>query len=213
MGLLHIIGGLFSSAGRAIAGVASSAWQGIKSVFHFAAGVFDLVGGAWDWMLNGVTWLGDNLVGALARLLHLLEWLALHAIPEGLSWVFREGVRWARAAVHAARHAVEVALHTAVRFLHLAIRTVEHWARSAVRLIWHTLSSVWNWIETAGRKLWEVVMHPARLAAWLGGHVIDPLIRWLISNGAALVVFLVRLMAREAGAIAGTIEDALAKLI
>lgn len=213
MGLLRAIGGLFSSAGHAIAGVAHSAWQGIKSVFHFAAGVFNLVGGAWSWMLNGISWLGDTLIGALARLLHLLEWIALHAIPEGLSWAFKKAIAWARVAVKDVERALSTLIRSVLHFLLGVIRSVEHWVKGALRSVWHTLSAAWNWIENAGRKLYDLVMHPERLAAWLGGHVLVPLLKWLLGNGAALIVWLFRVAAREAPEVAHVVEDALAKLI
>lgn len=213
MGLLRAIGGLFSSAGHAIAGLAHAAWQGVKSVFHFAATVFDFVGGAWSWMVNGLGWLGDNLIGGLARLLHLLEWLALHAIPEGLAWVFKKAIGWAKAAIHTLGHELTLALRTVTRFLTGLIRTVEHWAKRAVGLVWHTLAGVFNWVERVGKKVADLVLHPERLAAWLGGHVVIPVIRWALSSSAFIIVWLFKSALRMLPTLAHTLEEALEKLL
>jgi hypothetical protein len=185
----------------------------VRSVLIFASTVFDLVGGAWDWMVNGIGWLGNNLVGAIARLLHLLEWLALHAIPEGLSWVFNKAVGWAKRAVHDARRFLEGALHQLASWAAGELHKLTHWVTSEAARIWRTLTSVWNFIEHTAKRAIDLVLHPDKLAAWVAGAIVLPVLKWLISSSAGVIVWLARRAISLMPELAHTLEDALAKLI
>jgi phage-related protein len=213
VGVLEAIGGFFSGAAEAVAGGAKAVWNAAKSVYLFASSVFDKVGGAWDWMVNGVAWLGDNLIGVAARTLHILEHLFGQVIPEAAAWAIRQAVHWASGAIHAAQHFLEGVVHTLGHFILGVVHTLEHWARDAVRAVWHTLSQAWNFIETVGKRVAAIVLHPERLVAWILPALIEPLLRFLISVSAAIVVWFVRLTVSLLPRIARTLEDALAKLI
>lgn len=213
MGLLETVAGWFSSAGNAIAGVANSAYKAVKGVFAFASGIFHDVGGAWDWMVNGLGWLGDNVIGGFARVLHLLEWLALHAIPEGLSWVYTKLYSWARAAIHAAEHALTVALDAVHRVLDTAIHALENWARSAVKWIEGLLLPLWHWVENTAKRAVDLVLHPERLVAWILADLVLPLVKWLIQQSAPIIVWMAKAARSVLPELAHTIEDALEKLV
>ena len=213
MGVLKAVGGFFSGAASAIAGGATAVYNAIKLVWHFAAEVFSLVGGAWDWMVNGVGWIGDNLIGFAARVLHGLEWLLLHVIPEGLKWLFAKAVRFTRVAVATVEHALSVALGAAVRWARGALNTLEHWARAAVRWLTRIAGEAWSFVENVGKRIAALVLHPERLVAWILGALVLPLLRFFIEASAPLLVWLFRAFVRESAAFAHTLEDVLSKVI
>lgn len=213
MGILEAIGGFFSGAAGTISDLAGKAWQAIKSVYLFAAGVFDLVGGAWDWMVNGIGWLGDNLIGGLARILHLLEWLALHAIPEGLSWAITSAVRWAKARLSAAEHFLEGLVRTLGRWTLGELRRLWRDLTADLRAVWHTLTSVWNFIEHTARRAVALVLHPERLVQWILASLVLPLLRFMLEASAPILTWLFKRFRAEAVAFAHTLEDVLAKVI
>lgn len=213
MGFLKAVGGFFTGAASAIAGGASAVFDAVKALYHLAVGVFDLVGGAWDWMVNGLGWLGNNLIGGMARLLHLLEWVALHAIPEGLAWAFHQGVRFARKAVHDALTFALAALHTVEHWTVGQLAHLWHWATSETRRLWGVVTSVWNWIERTARHAVNLVLHPDRLAAWILGSLVLPLARFAIESSAPIIVWAFKRASTLMPALAHTLEDALAKLI
>lgn len=213
MGFLEAVGGFFTGAAETIAGGAKAVYNAAKSVYLFASEVFDRVGGAWDWMLNGLSWIGDNLVGLAARVWHLLEWLALHALPEGLSWAFTQAARFARRAVHVAQTFLEGLVHAVAHWVLGELRRLWHWIEGEARRIWHTLAEAWNFVETVGKRTADLVLHPDKLVAWIIGALVLPLVRWLISFSAPIVVWLVKRAVSLMPQIAHTIEDALAKLI
>lgn len=213
MGILNAIGGLFSGAVKSVEDLASKAWDAVKSVFLFTAGIFDLVGGAWQWMVNGIGWLGDNLIGAAARVLHLLEWLALQALPEGLHWALTKAVGWARTLVHDARTFLEHLIHGLIGWLHGLINTLRKWATDAFRYVWNTLSQAWHFIETAGKRVADLVLHPEKLVKWILAALIWPLVEWMIKESAALIVWLAKRATGVMHDLAHTLEDALSKIV
>jgi hypothetical protein len=182
-------------------------------VLAFASGIFALVGGAWDWMVNGVQWIGENLVGAIARTLRLLEWLALHAIPEGLSWALGEAVGFARRAARAVEHAAAAALGAALHFLLGTLNTLKAWALRAVHLVLGIANRAWSWIAHAGARIWNLLSRPERLVGWMLAALVLPLVRFLIESGGVVLRWLLGAFAREAGAFAHMLEDVLSKLI
>lgn len=213
MGIINAIGGFFSGVASGVSDLAGKVWGAIRSLAHVAGEVFHLVGGAWDWVFNGLGWLGNNIIGGLARVLHLIEWLALHAIPEGLGWVLGQAVSWAKRALHDLSGWVKGALSQVTRWAEHALHTLESWARSAVRDVWHTLSAAWHFIETVGKRVADLVLHPDRLVAWFLAALIVPLLRALLKLSAGILVWFIRLAVSLLPAVASTLEDVLAKLL
>lgn len=213
MGVLEAIGGFFSGVAGTVGDLAGKAWSAIKSVYLFAAGVFDFVGGAWDWMVNGLGWLGDNLIGGLARLLHLLEWLVLHAIPEGLQWAIASAIRWAKERLHSAVSWLEGLIHTLGKWALGQIRRVWHELTSSIRHVWQTLTRAWDFIETVGRRAVDLVLHPEKLVKWILAALVLPLLRYLLERSSSVIAWLFRSFRGEAVAFAHVLEDVLSKVI
>jgi hypothetical protein len=213
VGVLEAVGGLISSGWNTLKGAGEVVWTAVKSVYNFAAGIFSLVGAAWDWMVNGVGWLGDNLIGAAARILHTLEWVTLHMIPRAVAWAIGKAVRWAEHAVKTLEHYLLGALRAAEHWLLGALHTLEHWAKGAINQLWHPVRDLWNWFTKLARHAVDLVLHPDRLAAWLVGALVLPLLKWLLARSAPIIVWLVKGAAGLLPTLARTLEDALAKLI
>lgn len=213
MGFIEAVGGWFVGAAKTVAGGAEAVYGAIKSVYSFSTGIFDAVKGAWAWVVNGLKWLGDTAVGALARVLHLLEWLALHAIPEGLAWVVGTVERWATGVIHLAEHVLKVIIGAVRKALEAALHQLESWARAAVKWLTKIAGEAWQFVETTGKRVADLVLHPDKLAAWLVGALVLPLLRFLIESSAGVIAWLLRAFVREAGAFAKTLEDVLSKVV
>lgn len=213
MGFLEAVGGFFTGVGNSIAGVASSAWGAVKAVFHFFLRLGDLVGGAWDWMVNGIEWLGDRVWHALVTVGDYLVWTITTAIPEAAKWAFGKAWGLARAGIHFAEHAAAVALHAVTRFLTGLIHTLRSWAEHAFHFVLRIASDAWRWVERAGKWVYNLVSHPARLADWLAGAIVLPILRFLISFGAPVIVWLIKRATSILPAIVHLLEDALARVV
>lgn len=213
MGILEAIGGLVSeAAGDALSGV-KALWQGIKSVFGFAGSIFSLVGGAWTWMVNGIQWIGTNLLGWAAVVFNLLKWLIDHALPEAVAWVYRHTIEWALVELAKLWHKVEHAVKAAVRWAEGELHRIEHSIEADVKSIWRTLSAAWHWVEHTGQTIAHYIEHPETLAQLLWNHLTWPLLKWVAQRAVALLVHFARLAVQNLGVLGPIFEDALDKLL
>lgn len=213
MAILEALASVFGAAVHGIADLAAKVWNAIRSVYVFASTVFDLVGTAWDWMINGLGWLGDNIVGLAARVWHLVEHVALVIIPNAVRWALGHAIKWAAAAVAEAKHLLNVAINEARRFLHGLINELRSWAVTAFHFVLGLAHAAGHWISTAGAFLWRVVSRPERLVQWILGALVLPLLRFLIEASAPILALLFRAFRREAVAFAHTLEDVLHRLL
>jgi hypothetical protein len=211
--ILKALGAFFGGGVKLVEDLAEKTWGAVRSVFLFASGIFGAVGEAWDWMVNGLDWLGEQLISALTASWHLLEWLTLHAIPEALRWAVGLAEHEAAVALHLAREAFDATLGAAVKWARHELDALTSWVTSEARRIWATLSTAWNWIETTGKKVGELWLHPERLADWLVASLVIPLLKFLISTAGAVIVWLFKRAATLMPELASTIEDALHDLI
>lgn len=193
--------------------VIDAAKHAARWVLHFVTAIFDLVGGAWNWMYNGLGWLGDNVIGFASRVLHLLEHVVLHIIPEAIGWLTGTLIRWAKAAIEYAKRKVEDALNKAKRFLLGLVNTLSHWAHAAVKFVEGVANKAWGWVTKAGKFLYDLVSHPDRLVAWILGALVVPLVKFFIERSGWLVLLLLRAFEREAVAFASMLEGVLARII
>jgi phage-related protein len=210
IGALNAVWGAITGGVSAVVGAAKEA---VEAVFRFAAGVFDLVSGAWDWMVNGIGWLGDNLIGALARLLHLAEWILGTVIPHAFSTAFNDAVRWATGAIHTAGNALKHAFTTALHVAEGAINTVLHGLGQAFSWAKHQIVGAVNWIENAGKRVADLVLHPDKIVRWILAALILPLVRFFIEQSAWLVLWLLKAFTRESAAFGAMLESVLVKLL
>lgn len=210
---LSDIGGFFSGIFRGVGDLASSVWSAIKSVWSFFATLADLLSGAWDWMVNGVEWLGAQTLGGLADAVGAVGWILLHGIPDAAGWVLHILYAELRVVLHDAEAFASDSLHVVERFLVGAINVVSRFAHD----VWRTLSAAVNsalaWIGRAGTWLWGVVSHPDRLARW----VLAPLAKLMVREWAFFARLLAALfpsaISRTMAQIVGTTEQWLAKLL
>jgi hypothetical protein len=213
VGLLEAVGGLVSAAaGDAVKGV-QALWQGIKSVYSFASTIFDLVGDAWSWMVHGIQWLGEQVLGFAAVVLNLFRWVIDVGLPGAAGWAFTHAIEWAKAAVHTAVHAASVAFDDAKAWLLGEIRKVWHELTSDIKAVWGKLTGVWSWLEHEGRRAVSLILHPEALARHLLSAITAPLLRWVLERAPALLVWAAKTSLGLLGEIGPVIEDALEKLL
>jgi hypothetical protein len=213
VGVLEAIGGLFGSVAGGIADLAKKVWEGVRAVYNFAATVFDLVGGADHVVAQPGQAVHHEVPGAAARVLHLLEWVTLHMIPRAVAFAISHAIGWARGAVHEAKHWLEGRINEVGSWARRELHKLLADLRAGFRAIWKPLADAWSWVEHTGKAIAHLLAKPERLAAWLVGALVLPLLQFLIRSSAGILALLFRAFRREAGEFAHTLEAVLAKLI
>lgn len=193
--------------------VVRTIWQAIKGVGDFFGRINELVTSAWDWVVNGVEWLGSRAVWAAGATFNVLTWLTTRWVPMAAHWALGKAVAYAIGAFNQLEKWVTGLLDGAVRWLKGAIRTVEDWAKSAFRFITGELGKVLKWIAAAGGYVFGILAHPDRLVAWIIPDLLVPLIKFIVSNSAPVIRWLIGAFVHLAPELATTLEDALAKIL
>jgi phage-related protein len=213
MGLLEAVGSLISGAAGDIKGLINGVWQGVKSVYSFIVTITDLVGDAWDWMVNGLSWLGTNILDWAGVVYNLIRWIIVHGLPDAAAYVYTKAVLWAKAAVKDVERALTGLVHTVEHALSSVISDLKRYTIDAVRDVWRTLTDAWNWIEKTGKAAVNLVEHPALLVEHIIAGASEALLKWLLSQLVRLTVWVWKTTISLLGDIAPIVEDALTKVI
>ena len=81
MSIFDTVAGWFTSAANGIADLANKAWGSIRSVWNFLVHIAGILSGAWDWMVNGVTWFTSQVSGWAAQVFAFSWHVLTNAIP------------------------------------------------------------------------------------------------------------------------------------
>lgn len=213
MSLFSDLSGWFSGAVNGVADLATRAWGAIRTVWHVFGQITLLVSGAWNWMVNGVGWLGDQIGGFCAAVYGAVRHILLEAIPEAAGWALKRAVGWARALAadveRWARGAVKALSSWALK----EVRSIWSWITKAVGLLTRDVRKAWNWITQTGRRATELVLHPDRLAAWVLRALIVPLVKWVLTSSAPVLVWLLRGARNHGLQLAHVVEEILHDLV
>lgn len=213
MSLFGTVAAWFSGAVNGVVDLAKRAWGAIHTVWHVFGTLAALVGQAWDWMVNGVEWLGSQAAefaeAASAAVWHILT----HVIPEAATWALRRAVGWVIKEAGRIFHWATGLFHTVISWATRELRKVWTWITGAVRVLTHDLRKAWNWITNTAMKAVDLVLHPERLVKWILGHLVTPLLLWMIRSSAPVLVYLLRGFRSHANDFMHTIEDILHDLI
>ena len=213
MSVLGDVGKFFTGIGRDIAAVASAAWNGLKAAWSFLRHVGGILNGAWDWMVNGVTWFSSQISDWAAAVFTLAWHTLTNVIPGAVTWIFRQATKWAATAINAVegvlRGLIKNVITWAGRELNKLANTARGWFTGLVKFVTGPI----NWVLKTGTKIASLVLHPEALVKWILGALIVPLILWVLRSSANVIVWLVRSMVQRDSEIAHVIEDVLAKVI
>lgn len=213
MSIFDDIGHFFSGAISTVGDLASKVWHAIAGVWAFLVRVAGLVTGAWDWMVNGVTWFTSQ-IGDWASWVYNTIWHILtKTIPDAATWAIRQATKWAANAVHNLRRFLEGVVKNIVKWItgeiHKLARTAKHWVSDVIKWVTGPI----RWVLNVGKHVANLVLHPKALAEWIVGALIVPLIMWFLRSSAPVVAWLIKSIVQRDSELAHLIEDVLAKVI
>lgn len=211
--MLNFLNGLWNTVTSAPGVI----WGGLKgaalALWHFMTGVFDNVGSAWDWMVNGVEWLTTNLGGWAAWVFNALRHIFEVTIPNAIATAVSDAAHWAAGAIAAAARAVLRVANEAFSFARQLASAVVAPLAAAFHTAAHTLSIVWSFVTGVGARAVDLVLHPERLLVWIIEGVGVPALVGMIRLLAPVFAAVIRDGEPLAAEIAGALEDVLVKLL
>jgi phage-related protein len=207
------VAGFFSSAFHTVGDLASKVFNAIRSVWGFLVHIGGILSGAWDWMVNGVTWFTSQ-ASNWAAAVFTTTWNTLtHVIPGAARWAFSQATRWAAGAIHTLggflKGLVKNVISWARRELHALSRTAKHWVSDVIKWVTGPI----RWVLNVGRHIANLVLHPKALVQWFLGALIVPLIMWFLRSSAPVLVWMIRSVASRESELAHIIEDVLSRVI
>lgn len=211
--ILDTIAGVFNTVTSIPAAAVRAVWHAVKGVWDFFTHLSELLSGAWNWMVNGVEYLGDRAARLGEAAFNGLTWIAVHWVPQAVHWALGKAVAYAIGAVRKAEHWVAGLVADVVRQLLKIVRTVEGWARHAVSVLLRDIRRIGEWIIHATVLVFGILAHPARLVQWILAELLVPLIRYVASRSAPVWRWLLGAMVHLAPEFAHTIEDVLARIL
>jgi hypothetical protein len=214
--IIRTIGGWFSGITNIpgdIVRLAEAAWNGLRGVWSWAVGSYKVLDEAWTWVVHGVEWFGSQVTAWGAYVFGNLWQLVDSTIPNAIEWVYVQGAkyaaravndleRWAGKAIDTVLHEAEVFAHDIMSDLRALFDDFARWATGPVR-----------WVLQWGAWLVELISHPERLANWIAGAIVLPVVRWLLLEGASVLVWLLEQASEESTDFAETVESAFAKVL
>ena len=202
-------GGVVSDVTHAIRAVL----QAVRSVVNWFGRLGQLADSAWDWMVNGVEWLGDRAARIGESLFNLGKWLIERWVPMAVHWALGQAASLALGLYHTVRNWVTGLVNSVIRWVHGLINTVWSFIRGFWRTVWAAVTKAANWIARATFYVFDLVAHPDRLATWLAGHIVEPVIRWLVNAGEGVLRWIVKQTVSLLGDFAHVLERVFAGLI
>jgi hypothetical protein len=211
--IFDTIGGFFSGVAKGVADLAGKVWNAIRSVWAFLVHIGGILNGAWDWMVNGVSWFTSQASNWAAAVFTTTWHTLTHVIPSAARWAFTQATRWAAGAIHTLggylKGLVKNVASWALRELHKLSRTAKHWVSDVIKWVTGPI----RWVLNVGRHIANLVLHPKALVQWFLGALIVPLIMWFLRSSAPVLAWLVRSFVARDSEVAHIIEDVLAKVI
>lgn len=211
--LLSDVAGFLTSPFRSAAELAVHVWHAIRSLFLKLRDVFGHVWDAMQGFYTGIVAFGRAAVHFAQNVVGALGWLVETAVPAVGRWAWRKAYTFAKTAVHDLRTWAVAAITWLRRHAERLVAIVSRFARWAWRRLESAVAALSRWTHGIVKRLWDLVMHPARLVAWILPHLVTPLLRFIIDNARPVVALLFRFALKESVRAATVVEDELAKLL
>lgn len=184
-----------------------------RAVWSFLVSIGGVLSGAWTWVVNGAFWLGDRIQAWAGEVYRTLWQTLTRTIPDAIAWVFVRAAKYAISAVTKVynelrswvlgieRFVVRL-VHDLVNAVKAALSTFIRWATAPIR-----------WVIQWGAWLIRLITHPANLANWIAGAIVEPVVRWFLKAGAGVVVWFLRLAFSKGSPLVVLFEDVLHELL
>lgn len=192
---------------------AREVWHGITAVWSFLQEAAHWLDGAWDWMVNGVTWFTSNIADWAAEVFKLGWHIVTDLIPKAIAWAVSTAFHFAAREIVRAYDLLRGIVSSAVKWLAGLIGYVEKLARGLFHNVVKWVTNAVDWVAKFGATVWHLLSHPDNLVKWFLHALIGPLVNWILKSSAPIFVWLFKGAAHASGEVAHLLEDILAEVI
>lgn len=214
-----VTGSIFSDIAGTLTGgfkhlkdLAGAVWKALKKLTSFVTTIFSHVGGAW-WDLHRAF---DVLISGLEHLANgsydISKWLINSLVPKWAKHAISTAINYAVTNIKSLANSALKLAKDAKTWASNAIKTVEKTLTKALNVVRTSVNSATHWISHTGRDLFALVMHPARLVAWIVPSLVTPLMRWILAHLEALAASIIKTFFANIGKYAADIERAFARI-
>lgn len=207
-----ILGAVGGAVGEVV-DLARKVWGAFKRIWSFLSDVAAVLDGAWTWVTNGAKYIGVGLERLAEQSGHLLWGIVSQDLPEGLQWVYAHSVEWALSELESLGRRVGHWIGQVVKWAQRELKRLEHLLLGWVHHLIHWASDAVHWVAHFGAVVWHYISHPAALAELLADHIVWPVVKWFLHEGASVISYLLKLAAHESSEVEHLVEDVLSDLL
>lgn len=165
-------------------------WKGIENIIALLVDTAQVLAEAWQAVETGVEYFVEGVANFSDEVFDTLWHILYQAIPEGITWAY-----------DALYHELTSAITTVEHFIEHIYTTVRNWVEGLIREVYDVLHQ-WvqyleglvapaiHWVETAGNTVLGWINHPDTLADFIAGHIVIPVLKWLLSTGRDVLKFI-----------------------
>lgn len=213
MSILDTIGGFFSGAVNGVIDLAKKAWNALHTVWNFLVRVGGILTGAWDWMVNGVTWLTSQVSNWAAAVYSNIWHILTNVIPGAAEWAVRKALSIAGAALAKVANWAKGAVANAVKWVKGELGKLAATAKSWVNAVIRYVTSPIRWIYNVAKHAVDLVLHPEALAKYLVKHLVVPLILFMLRSGGPVIAWFIKSFMAQGSELAHLLEDVIARVV
>lgn len=213
MSLWGDVTGFVTGGVKTVVGTAERVLDAIKSLWSLLGGLTREVSEAWGEFYQALVYIGDALAQLASADYSAIKWLAERGLPGAVSYVFGQVVGWTEREVAGAIDALQTVILAFVRAVERVLVGVINDVKHLLAIVEHWAAAAFNFVEGAGAWLWNLVSHPERLVAWIIPVLIEPLLRWMVSESRGLVLWFLRQLKPLAVDFADVLEDVFRDLV
>lgn len=213
MSIFDKVAGYFTGAVSDVVEGAKDAWGAIKTVWAFLVSIYRIGDEAWNWVVNGIDWLTGNIEGWVSDVYNTFAHILTQVIPEAAQWALGHAIGWAQKLVDDVEKWVSTAFTNVKKWVEHGLHKLESYAKGLVDAVIKWVTGPIRWVIHNGEKIVNLLFHPERLAKWIVGALVVPLVQWILKSSLPVMTWLLRGFASEGSEFAHLIEDLLEKVV
>lgn len=195
-----------------VIGLAKKTWFGISSVWYFLTHTGQLLTDAWDWMVNGASWLVHQTMHFAEQTGNAVWHIIEVTVPKAIEYAIGETWRFASHQITIAYDSLRGVIADLTNYVNKLTYKLAHEIEHEVLSVVKWVTKAVAWVEKYSVRVWWLLSHPEHIAKWIVGALAGPLLMTLLKLTAPVFGYLFHQWTRHSSDIAHLIEDILTRI-